>query len=59
MSTNHKSPRLRIPCDREPTLRHALLRTLDALFEDPERGAAFTPWAGEVIDGMLCHSLSW
>ena len=45
--------------DREPTLRLALLRVLDAVLEDAERGAAFSPVAGVVVEKLVQESLVW
>jgi hypothetical protein len=45
--------------DREPTLRLALLRTMDAVFEDAARGAAFVPVAGVVVEKLIQESLVW
>ena len=45
--------------EREPTLRLALLRNLDAVFEDTARGAAFVPMAGVVVEKLIQESLVW
>ena len=45
--------------DREATLRLALLRNLDAVFEDRVRGAAFVPVAGVIVERLLQESLVW
>jgi len=44
---------------REPTLRLALLRALDALFEDVKRAAACGGVAGALIEEVVLEGLTW